>query len=132
MNPQLLQFPDLEAAATTYLAPLLPGVHVGAQKLPDKPVQVIVRDDGGVMLEYPRAEARMGFNVYGQTQAETMRLAAKVSALLNVWGDGNPVLECTANRPIPIPDDAGPHWYLSAEAILIGNPTAISDLGETK
>lgn len=124
-------WPDIEAAAVQYLAaqfsaasvPALPdlaSVHIGAVKLPDIDRQVIVRDDGGSPLEGGRATVRLGFRVFAETDAIAERLAAAVTALLNGWADGRPMLTCTATRAWPVPDAQTPLRYLTAEGIILG------------
>jgi len=100
-------WPDVEALVVQYLAAKLlergiGDVWVSAQRLTSPSRQVVVRDDGGTPLSDYRATARIGVNVYAETEQETAALAAIVTALLNDWRGGDPVIECSANRAYPV------------------------------
>jgi len=128
MGPVGIIWPDVEAITTTYLTtalaardePHTAGVHVGATKLPGKTRQVIVRDDGGDPIGDIRATARLGVNVWAPTEDEAAALAALVTALLNAWPDGKPVLRVNARRAFPVADKAAPLRYLTAELVVRG------------
>jgi len=121
-------FPDIEALFVAHLAaslaahsdPVTTGVRVATEKTSSPARQVIVRDDGGPMLGDVRAVARLGVNVWAATSGDVSRLAAIVTALINDWPDGEPVVLANATRAYPVADAAGPLRYLTAEVWLRG------------
>jgi hypothetical protein len=118
----------MEAATVSYLTtalaarpePVAAGVRVSAQKTQDPAKQVIVRDDGGGPEGDVRAVCRLGVNVWAPTDEDATALAALVTALLNAWPDGDPVVRSSATRGYAITDEAGPLRYLTAELIIRG------------
>lgn len=123
-------WPDVEAAAVAYLStalgelsqPVTSGVHVSTRLPNPRPERaVIVRDDGGPPLGDVRAVARIGVNVWAATDADAADLAAIVTALINGWPDGKPVIRAVAGRANQVPDDSGqPLRYLTAEVWVRG------------
>ena len=123
-------FPDVEAWAIGYLRGALAarqesfaaGVWVGNLLPAARPKQaVLVRDDGGPVLGDVRAVARLGINVFAQSEADVSDLANLVSALLGASADGAPVVKATTTRPYSVTDDAGqPRQYFTAELIIRG------------
>lgn len=121
-------FPDIEAAFVTYMTavldahpdPVTTDVRVATVKMSTPERQVIVRDDGGPVLGDVRATARLGVNVWAGTAQDASRLAALVTALINDWPDGEPVVRASATRAYPVADAAGPLRYLTAELTVRG------------
>jgi hypothetical protein len=123
-------WPDIEAAFITYMKAALAarpesfasGVTVSnAMPATRPPRAVIVRDDGGPPLGDVRAVARLGIQVWAMTAADCTDLAALVTALVNDWPDGTPVVKATATRGYPVPDESGQHQrYLTAEVWVRG------------
>jgi hypothetical protein len=117
----MILYPDIEAAVTQYLTPLLKDAHVGAVKLDEPGCQVIVRDDDGEPIEESMlANLRFGINCYAPTLTEVEILAAKVSGLLNDWSD-HLILMCNATTGRPVKGEAGPQRYLTGEALALGS-----------
>lgn len=123
-------FPDLEAwligylrgalsgrseeyASSVWVGNLLPRDHTGRA--------VLVRDDGGQHLGDVRGVARIGVNVWANSQAEVSDLANLTSALIGRCADGTPVVRATQTRPYSVTDDGGrPRMYFTAELIVRG------------
>jgi hypothetical protein len=123
-------WPDIEAAFIAYMDPALDarpesfasGVFVGNVMPAIRPDRaVIVRDDGGPSLGDVRAVARLGVQVWAIDAADCSDLAALVTALINDWPDGAPVVKATASRAYPVRDESGqPQRYLTAEVWVRG------------
>ena len=128
MGPVGIIWPDMEAAAVGYLSGALAdrdelyarGVWVTAQKESGRARQVTIRDDGGRWLGDVRATVRLGVNVWADNESDATALAALVTALLNAWPDGKPVLRAQATRAYPVADAAGPRRYLTCELVVRG------------
>jgi len=98
----------------------LPPIWVTAAKADKESYQVVIRDDGGELLEYPRATAHLGINIYAPTESEADLLANYVRWALSEWADARPVLLATPSLPHQIADIT-PRRYLTAElTILLG------------
>jgi hypothetical protein len=123
-------WPDIEAAFITYMQAALDAraedfaadVTVGNLMPDPRPDRaVIVRDDGGPSLGDVRAVARLGVNVWASTATDCADLAALVTALINDWPDGSPVVKASASRSYPVADSSTqPHRYLTAEVWVRG------------
>ena len=125
-------WPDVEAAFITYMDAALTAaaatkphavdVCVG-NRLP-RPIPtraVSVRDDGGPVLGDVRAVARLGVNVWAESDEVCADLAALVVALIGAWPDGDPVIRAVPTRAAPVPEESGkPHRYLTAEVWVRG------------
>ena len=126
--PTGVLWPDVEAAAVRYLTaalaarpePVAAGVLVTAHKADGVPRQLVVRDDGGAPVADVRATALLGINVWAPTWVEASELSAMVTALINAWPDGRPVVHASARRGYPVADEAGPCRYLTAELVVRG------------
>jgi hypothetical protein len=123
-------WPDVEAAVITYLTTALAGraesftdgVDV-VRTLPDpRPARcVTVRSDGGPSLGDVRGLARLGVNVWAQTDEDAADLANLTSALVTAMPNGQPVITATASLPYAIPDPSGqPLRYFTAELVVRG------------
>jgi hypothetical protein len=123
-------WPDIEAAFITYMQAALDAraedfasdVTVGNLMPAIRPDRaVIVRDDGGPPLGDVRAVARLGVQVWASDAADCSDLAALVTALINDWPDGTPVVKASASRAYPVLDESGqPQRYLTAEVWVRG------------
>lgn len=124
-------WPDIEAAFITYMKAALAaraesyasGVTVSNLMPATRPARaVVVRDDGGPVLDDVRAIARLGVNVWAATPADCSDLASLVVALLMAWPNGNAtILAASLSRPYPIADQSGqPQRYLTAELTIRG------------
>jgi len=120
---------DMEATTVAYLSralgartePVTAGVRVSAAKTEGPDRQVVVRDDGGGPEGDVRATVRLGVNVWATTEDEASELARLVTALINAWPDGRPVVRASATRPYAVKDAAGPLRYLTAELTIRGS-----------
>jgi hypothetical protein len=130
MNPIIL-FPDVELWASEYLRtaltgrgePYAAGAYVSnAVPATRRPRMVIVRRDGGPRLDLIREAARLGVNVWAETDRDATDLARLVAALLWAAPDGNPVLRVTQNAgPTPVSDVSGkPIRYMTFELTVRG------------
>jgi hypothetical protein len=133
MTAPLLVFPDVELWATAYLRAALGArpeayasqVYVSnAVPTTRQPRMVIVRRDGGPMLDRWREAARLTVRVWGGTEREATDLARLVAALLWVSADGNPVLRVTQpTGTTPVADDSKqPLRLLAFELTVRGTP----------
>lgn len=118
-------FPDVELVLTGYLRTALatrgyPGVFVSNQR-GTQTTAVWVRRDGGPSLDQVREAARVGVNVFSDTEQRTNDLARTVSALLRASADGNPVVKVTQTLgPSPVADASGPRRYMTFEVTTRG------------
>lgn len=123
-------FPDVEMHLITYLRgalsarpePFVTGTWVGNLLPQTRPQRaVLVRDDGGPTLGDVRAVARLGINVFAQSQADVADLANLASAIIGASADGKPVVRATTTRPYSVTDDAGqPRMYFTSELVVRG------------
>ena len=125
----LVLFPDVEAWAVGYLKVAIAaraeaycsGVTVSNDRKGDTGRVVTVRNDGGPQLDPIRSVARLGVNVWAATNEDATDLANMVRALLLASPNGNPVVRARGQSgPIAIPDDVGPHRYLTVELTVRG------------
>ena len=122
--------PDVELWATGYLRAALAarpesyavGVRVSNAKVGNVR-QVVVRRDGGPRLDLVREAARLGVNVWGETEQDATDLARLVAALLWAAPDGNPVVKVTQPGGIsPVADSSGqPLRYMTFEITTRGS-----------
>jgi hypothetical protein len=81
---------------------------------------VTIRRDGGPRLDVAREAARVGVNVWAETEQDCNDLARMVAALLWSLPDGdNCVRVDITSGPSVVPDDR-PHRYLTADLIMRG------------
>lgn len=125
-------WPDVEAAFVGYMSaalsavaatrPYASDVTVGTKAPRPMPGRVVtVRDDGGPVLGDARATARLGVNVWAESDEVCADLAALVVALIGAWPDGDPVIRAVPTRAAPVPEESGkPHRYLTAEVWVRG------------
>ena len=119
---EVIVFPDVAAWAVATLAA---GLSDQPDVIPDTRYSgaakaVWVRRDGGPQLDTFREAARLGVNVLVKTSDGDDKpandLARLVSALLRAGADGRPVVKVTqSSGPSAIPDQAGPHVYMTFE-----------------
>lgn len=123
MTP-LVEFPDVELWATTYLRAALaangyPGMFVSNRR-EAQATAVWVRRDGGPTLGPVREAARLGVNVFAPSEKEVGDLARRVSTLMRAAADGQPVVRVEqSSGPSPIPDST-PRRYLAFEITVRG------------
>lgn len=134
MTLEVILFDDVELWATGMLRAALTGraepytddVYVSndsqgvdGQRV-TKPRMVTVRHDGGPRLDVAREAARIGVNVWAETEQDCNDLARMVAALLWASPDGTPVVRVDlTSGPTMIPDGR-PHRYLTADVIHRG------------
>lgn len=82
---------------------------------------VIIRGDGGSRLGDVRGLARLGVNVWAQSEADVTDLANIVSAILAGMAGVGPVRRATATLPGDVTDNSEhPRRYLTAELVVRG------------
>lgn len=128
-------FPDVVAVTVAHVRaelegrsePFTDGVWVsnGTNKDPDgsgrrDPRMVIIRGDGGNRLSDVRGVARLGVNVWHETDADVTDLANIVSAIVAGMANVGPVRRATASLPADVTDDA-PRRYVTAELLVRGD-----------
>ena len=130
MNP-IIVFPDVELWATEYLRfvlsarpePYTNGVYV-SNTIPGtrRPRMVIVRRDGGPRLDLVREAARLGVQVWSETDRDATDLARLTAALLWAAPNGDPILRVTQSAgPTPVADLSGkPIRYMTFELTVRG------------
>lgn len=85
------------------------------------PRMVIIRGDGGNRLADVRGLARLGVNVWHESDAEVADLANLVSAILAGMAGVGPVRRATATIPGDVTDGSGhDRRYLTAELLVRG------------
>ncbi len=120
----------LRAALLARTEPYTDNVLV-SNKIPNDPVtgepkrrdrMVIVRRDGGPRLDVVREVARLGINVWGETDQIATDLARMTAALLWSSPDGDPVSKVTQTLgPSSVPDESKqPRLYMTFELISKG------------
>ena len=131
MTTPLILFPDVELWLANYLRavfvdrvePYTTGVYV-SNTVPStrRPRMVVVRRDGGPRLDVIREVARVGVNVWAETEQDATDLARITAALIWASPDGNPVLRVRQTTgPTPITDVSGkPIRYMTYEITLRG------------
>lgn len=127
-------FPDVVALAVAHVRSSLEarsesfadGVWVsnGTDKDPDGSGRrdsrmVVVRGDGGNRLSDVRGLARLGVNVWHETDGDVTDLANLVSAVIAGMANVGPVRRATASLPADVTDDA-PRRYVTAELLVRG------------
>ena len=138
MSLPVVLFDDLELWATTALRaalvarsePYTDDVYVGRDmpfnavtKEPERrPRMVTIRRDGGPRLDATRELARVGVNVWAETDQDANDLARMVAALLWSLPDGEPVCKVTQTLgPSAIADESRqPRIYMTFELIARG------------
>lgn len=121
MRPRL----DIVAATVDYLDSLLGDypdgpVWVTGAKSESDPLQIVIRNDGGMLMsDMVRASIRLGINIYAPTRSAAVDLAAMVTALINAWADGQPVITATASLSHEIAEIGGSRQYLTAELTVL-------------
>jgi len=129
-------FPDVEAhligrvqaALDGRREPFTDGVRVSNRwpETADGPVLdpgrlVVVRDDGGPATSDVRATARIGVNVWAESEAVVSDLANMVRAVIDAMPDGEPVVYARMARPYQVEDEAGrPRMYMTGELSVRG------------
>jgi hypothetical protein len=124
MTAAPIVFPDVELVLTTYLRSKLAdhgyaSVYVSNVR-GTQAVAVWVRRDGGSVLDVVREGARVGINVFAQSELAASNLARVVSALMRAAADGSPIVRVTevmGSTPIA---DATPRRYLTFEVVVRG------------
>jgi hypothetical protein len=136
MTLEVVLFDDIELVVTgalrTALAaraePYTDNVYVSNQTALDavtgQPVThartVTIRRDGGPRLDVARDQARIGVNVWADTEQDCNDLARMVAALLWAMPDGDPILRVDQTTgPSVVPDDR-PHRYLTFDVLMRG------------
>lgn len=111
---EILLPPDIEAAVVAYLAPLLPGVFVGAQRpygtdwqtAPADIVRVSVAG-GEPAKDLVLDVSLLAVEVWAADSVAAAARAARVSALLDAWSGQQGaalIYQCEATRPRSVPD----------------------------
>jgi hypothetical protein len=115
--------PDAELVVTGYLRtalatrsePYAASVRVSNAKAGTSARQVVVRRDGGPqrgIFDFPR----LGVRIWAATEQDATDLARLVQALLlDSPGTAGIVQATSLSGPSPVPDEAGPHRYLTVE-----------------
>lgn len=104
-----------------------PAAHVGA-RVPDPNVGpvITVRIDGAPQVDQVQTEARLGMNVWADTEAEAFALAAVAAKALLESADGTVILGSTSvSGPVWVaePANARAHIYQTFEAVIAGSAT---------
>lgn len=82
---------------------------------------VTVRDDGGNRLDDVRAVARLGINVWAESDADASDLANLVSAIVSGMAGVGPIRYARASRPAEVEDSSRqPLRYVTAELTIRG------------
>lgn len=86
------------------------------------PRMVIVRGDGGSRIGDVRGLARLGLNVWAETDADATDLANLVSAIVSGMAGIGPVRRATATLPADVTgEDGHARRYLTAELVIRGH-----------
>lgn len=129
----LVLFPDVEAHLVSYLQaalnarpePFTRGVVVDINTPNPRPARlVVIRNDGGPQLDVVRQTARVGFNVWAESDADATDLANMIRALAVDAPDGKPITKAVnQSGPTAIPDESGiPRRYVVVEFTVRGAP----------
>lgn len=121
-----LTFAHVRAALEARPEPFTDDVWVsnGTDKDPDGSGRrdtrmVIIRGDGGNRLSDVRGLARLGVNVWHETDADVTDLANLVSAIIAGMANVGPVRRASASLPADVADDT-PRRYVTAELLVRG------------
>lgn len=135
-QPPRVVFPDTELVLTGLLRdalaarpePYAADVYVGTKvPNPRRPRMVTIRRDGGLVVDGLLDEARVGINVWADTEQDANDLTRLVSALLWASSDGKPICRVEPiSGSIAVADESGqPLRYLAFEIRLRGEPLAL-------
>lgn len=105
---------NAQASARAYLARELPDAKVGVTVPRPRPdAFVLVRREGGSMLDPYRDSAGIGVECWAPTEAKAFDLASRMSrAMLAMEREpGVAFVEEEAFYSDPDPEDASPRWY---------------------
>lgn len=130
MTPAIV-FPDTELWATTYLRAQLAArdesyaqdVHVDTKVPTSRPARLVtIRRDGGPRLDVVRETARLGINIWAETEQAANDLARLVRALMGACAGDGPILRAgRSTGPAAVPDASQQHRrFLTVELDVRG------------